>query len=158
MPSFSPANKFSLVIGIGPDSEKYLDFSRSVVEVNIPGCNLGLLEQPTSIRAIHRPGDSLDFNDVTATFLVSEELTEWISMLNWILHNRNATEFRGDVLELPMCLTIMTNSNLPAIRIQMEGCFPYILSDINYSVQIDTIQRVTSSVTFKVQSISVETV
>ena len=53
-------------------------------EANIPDLNLGIAVQPTYLKDIDRPGDKIQFGDLTIRFLVDEDLTNFMEIQNWI--------------------------------------------------------------------------
>ena len=53
-------------------------------QVNIPSLTLGIANQPSYLKDIPRPGEKIDFEDLTLTFLVDEDLTNYMEIQNWI--------------------------------------------------------------------------
>ena len=53
-------------------------------EANIPDLNLGIAVQPNYLKDIDRPGDKIQFGDLTIRFLVDEDLTNFMEIQNWI--------------------------------------------------------------------------
>ena len=53
-------------------------------QANIPDITLGIAEQPTYLRDIPIPGDKIQFGDLRITFLVDEDLTNFMEIQNWI--------------------------------------------------------------------------
>ena len=53
-------------------------------QVNIPGINLGVTEQPTYLTDIPIPGDKIEFNDLNLRFLVDEDLENYLEIQHWI--------------------------------------------------------------------------
>ena len=52
--------------------------------INIPGLTLGVAQQPSYLKMIPRPGEIIDFEDLTLNFLVDENLENYIEIHNWI--------------------------------------------------------------------------
>ena len=52
--------------------------------INIPGITLGVAQQPSYLKMIPRPGEIIDFEDLTLNFLVDENLENYIEIQNWI--------------------------------------------------------------------------
>ena len=53
-------------------------------EANIPDLNLGIAVQPNYLKDIDRPGDKIQFGDLTIRFLVDEDLTNFMEIQNWM--------------------------------------------------------------------------
>ena len=53
-------------------------------EANIPGITLGELDFKTRFKAIPLMGDVLTYEDLTITFIVDENLENYIEMHNWL--------------------------------------------------------------------------
>jgi len=51
---------------------------------NIPGLTLGVAEQPTYLKDIDIPGDKIVFQDFTLSFMVDENLENYMEIQNWI--------------------------------------------------------------------------
>ena len=69
---------FKFVITKAPKADF---FSNSA---NIPGINLGFAEQPTYLKNIPVAGDKLTYEDLTITFIVDENLENYIEMHTWL--------------------------------------------------------------------------
>jgi len=54
------------------------------IQANIPGISLTELNQPTRLQQIRIPGNDLTFEDLSVTFLVDEDLTNYRSVHDWM--------------------------------------------------------------------------
>lgn len=52
---------------------------------NIPSINLGFAVQPTPLVNIPRPGEKIDFGDLSIKFLIQEDMANYIELYNWIV-------------------------------------------------------------------------
>jgi len=52
--------------------------------VSVPGITLGEFEQQTPLINIPIPGDKLEFESLSATFLIDEDLANYIEVMNWM--------------------------------------------------------------------------
>ena len=50
-------------------------------KANIPSLDLGVAQQTTYFKDIDRPGDKIQFGDLTITFLVDEDLVNYMDCL-----------------------------------------------------------------------------
>ena len=51
-------------------------------EANIPSLDLGIAEQPTYLKDVPLPGDTIQFGDLSLRFLVDEDLTNYMEIQN----------------------------------------------------------------------------
>ena len=54
------------------------------IQANIPGVTLTELNQPTRLMPIRIPGNDMTFEDLTVTFIVDEDLTNYRSVHDWM--------------------------------------------------------------------------
>lgn len=52
---------------------------------NIPSMNLGFAVQPTPLVNIPKPGEKIDFGDLTIKFLIQEDMANYIELYNWVI-------------------------------------------------------------------------
>ena len=53
-------------------------------KANIPGISLGVAEQPTYLKNIDLPGDKLQYSDFTLSFIVDEDLENYMQIHKWM--------------------------------------------------------------------------
>ena len=66
--------------------------------VNIPGISLGSTNQPTPLKVIPQPGDTLTYDNLSMTFMVDENLENYQEIHGWLVglgFPRDHTEFRN---------------------------------------------------------------
>jgi len=66
--------------------------------VNIPGITLGSSNQPTPLKQIPQPGDTLTYENLSMTFLVDENLENYQEIHGWLVglgFPRDNAEFRN---------------------------------------------------------------
>ena len=54
------------------------------IQANIPGITLTEINQPTRLMPVRIPGNDLTFEDLTVTFIVDEDLTNYRSVHDWM--------------------------------------------------------------------------
>tara|TARA_R100001079_G_C4428478_1_gene143037 strand:- start:517 stop:1116 length:600 start_codon:yes stop_codon:yes gene_type:complete len=54
------------------------------IQANIPGVSLTEITQPTRLQQIRIPGNDMTFEDLTVTFIVDEDLTNYRSVHDWM--------------------------------------------------------------------------
>ena len=54
------------------------------IQANIPGITLTEINQPTRLMPVRIPGNDMTFEDLTVTFIVDEDLTNYRSVHDWM--------------------------------------------------------------------------
>ena len=136
-------------------------------EANIPDLNLGIAVQPTYLKDIDRPGDKIQFGDLTIRFLVDEDLTNFMEIQNWIRglgFPESLKEFRELEGEAVMpsnfengerdifsdgTLQILSSNLIPKFQVKFEGLFPYSLTTLTFDATDTDIEYFTAEASFK---------
>ena len=133
---------------------------------NIPSLDLGIAVQPTYLKDIDRPGDKLQFGDLSVRFLVDEDLKNYMELQNWMrglgypesldqIRNFGATgnramDQRGEErLYSDGTMTIMNSSFVSNFLIKFQGLFPYSLTTLSFDATDTDIEYFTADVSFK---------
>jgi len=142
------SNKFKFIL----TGSRFKDneFDITITGINVPGIQLGTVPLNTSIRNIERPGDSVIFSDITIEFLITEDLTEWIILYNWIqdLRNFSKTEFDNSIVSEGK-LILLTNKSNPNIMLTFTDMFPTEMSDLDLTINTADGDTVRGNATFK---------
>ena len=136
-------------------------------EANIPDLNLGIAVQPTYLKDIDRPGDKIQFGDLTIRFLVDEDLTNFMEIQNWIRglgFPESLDEFSDLEKEAVMpsnfgnaekniysdgTLQILSSNLIPKFQVKFEGLFPYSLTTMTFDATDTDIEYFTAEASFK---------
>ena len=136
-------------------------------EANIPDLNLGIAVQPTYLKDIDRPGDKIQFGDLTIRFLVDEDLTNFMEIQNWIRglgFPESLDEFSDLEKEAVMpsnfgnkerdifsdgTLQILSSNLVPSFQVVFNDLFPYTLSTVTFDATDTDIEYFTADVSFK---------
>jgi hypothetical protein len=128
------------------------EFDLTVTDINLPGIQLGIINHGTHAMVVERPGDSINFNNISLEFLVTEEMTEWIILFKWLndLRNFDGTQFDNSIV----CdgnLIILSSKNNPTLGFTFTEMYPYDLGEIMFT-QEGSGENVKCSVMFKFQN------
>ena len=148
-------------------------------QVNVPALTLGIANQPSYLKDIPRPGEKIDFEDLTLTFLVDEDLTNYMEIQNWIrgigfpesldqiydfqqddtltVMNK-ALRNQGINLYSDGSLLILNNVNLPKFKVTFDGMFPYYLSTLTFDATQSDLEYFTAQVSFKYNIYNIVTI
>ena len=137
-------------------------------QVNVPSLTLGIAEQPTYLKSIPRPGTEVSFEDLNLTFLVDEDLENYLEIQNWIRgigypesldqiydfqkddSNSMKDKYAEEInLFSDATLTILDNVNLPKFKVIFDGLFPYSLSTLAFDATQSDLEYFTAQVSFK---------
>jgi len=157
---------FLLASGFKFSLEKYPKIDFFCSEANIPAINLGVAVQPSYLKDIPVPGDKLTYDDLVLRFNVDEDLTNYITVHNWLrglgfpyttneyqqllnedanqpgVQNANSGQSDGSL--------IIYNSNYNEnVIVKFTGLFPVSLSTISFNAQVQNSEYVTAEVVFK---------
>ncbi len=121
--------------------------------INIPGMQLGIVNHPTPIRQIERPGDSITFNDLSIEFLISENFTEWKEIYDWLydLRDFNKMNFDNSIIA-DASLVILSSKLNPLVCFDFTNIYPYNLSDLNLTLSVSDSEPLICETTFKFQN------
>lgn len=124
--------------------------SDTCVTLNLPSVIMGVTPQPTSIRIIHIPGDSLDFEEVNMQFLVQESMENWQAIVDWIfrMKNPNEIDMQRDVIDIG--IDILDAKHKTIMETTLKDAFPFTVSDVPLNYQLDDVEPNRIDVTFKV--------
>lgn len=132
-------------------------------KAKIPGMNLGIANQPTPFKMIDVPGDVIKFEDFSLTFLVDEDLENYMAIHNWItglgfpenfeqyknlIKDENG-EVDGKLQYSDGFLTILNSNYNPVAEIRFKDLYPYSLTSIEFDATVNDIQYFTAEVGFK---------
>ena len=134
---------------------------------NLPGLGMGVVQQETPFAyPINVPSGAIRFEELTLSFKVDENLTNWLELYNWIKRSSNyaidcqdsanryttysqKTESNGSLL-------ITNSSYKPKIKINFLNLFPTSLSGIQFSVALPDSFEAIATVKFIFTSYKIE--
>lgn len=134
------------------------EFELQVTGFNLPGVTSGLIEPATPIRPLSLPGGTLSFDDLNVTFIVTETLSEWLFVYDWM----RTINFGDRAVMREMVaigeLFITNNKFVPILSFNFQYMFPYMLGSIDYSSDVTSIDTLLSTVSFKFMDMNINTV
>lgn len=133
---------------------------------NIPGLNLGVAMQPTPLKALPVPGETLVFDDLTLRFVIDEDMENYLEVWHWLCQfgfPRSFEQYQQLLNEDERSkgkqtaisgmsdgtLIIYNSSYNPNFNVVFKDLFPISLSPIQFdSTQTDVVYA-TAEVVFK---------
>lgn len=134
---------------------------------NIPGLSLGVAEIGTPYTVIPLTGDRLLYNEFSITFLVNEDLDNYLEMVDWMT-GIGFPESRGQYAKLdkepPMSdsgvysdgTLLVSNSDMnPNFEVVYRNMFPISLSDLQMDVTQSDIEYLVCTASFRYESFKI---
>ena len=133
-------------------------------QANIPGLNLGTVDQTTYLTDIPVPGDKLQFQDLNLRFLVDEDLENYLEIQHWLRglgfpdSLKEIYEWQKSNPNAPMgplnytsdgTLNVLSSANTPNFKVKFLNMFPVSISDLVFDATDSDIDYLTADVTFK---------
>ena len=162
-------NKFSLTI------EKFRHVKYKCQTVSLPGLNSTVLNQGYSTNNIKLLSNKLEYEDLTVTFIVDEDLKNYLEVYNWLLgmtapetqqqmrefvsSQRNRRNTQGKLTykdaESDGTLIIKTNHAIPIYRIKFYNMKPFAISGLQFQFT-DNAEVITCDVSFALDRFEIE--
>ena len=169
---YSQSNQFKVFLPIFPTTEWF------VVRANIPSVTLGTADRFTPFVTIQMVGDHITYGDFSMTFIVDENLKNYMEMYNWVKNIGFPFEHKQfNVLERPdygnrsggqkynaekdtyskandqdlytdILVQIMTGKNNLIAQCEIYEAFPITIGAIEYSQQETDMTYATCEVGF----------
>lgn len=147
MPTFDQNNLSQLNFKFKLDRTPEIEYRAQSVQ--LPGLSLGTATVPTPFVPIPMPGN-LTYDDLTVTFLVGENMKDYLSIFNWMValgHPDNLEQYRDFRSD---CSVFILDSNLkPNLQYRFTDAYPISLSGPEYDTTLTETQYVTATVTFR---------
>jgi hypothetical protein len=138
--------------------------------VTLPDVTLPVAMQSTGFQRIPRPGDKLEFGQLSITFKVNENLDNYLEIFNWMaalgrpesfnqytLSDRpyKATDEQKDTTVSDITVTLLSSAMNGNIEFLMRDCFPTSLTNIEGDSTLTEVEYVTATATFAVRDFTI---
>ena len=157
--NYSQSNQFRVSLSLFPKTQWF------VVRANIPSVTLGQGVQATRLIDMPIVGDKITYDQFYFTFIVDEQLQNYMELHNWLLNigfPERFDQFQGQVrpdgttrptgktsdpevagfgkysdrdLYSDITMHILSSKNNPVAKIKFFECFPVNLTNVEYSQQ-----------------------
>ena len=149
--------KFLMSFDRIPDTQYFLQAA------NIPGISCPHIRTSTPGLDYYSAGNKMEYNNLTITFILDEELLSWRNIHKWFrsFASPEGTRERNPLAEIQnpsvkiqksaysdAVLTVLTNLNNTNFRIEFHDLFPISLSDIQFDTRLSAEQTMTADATF----------
>lgn len=150
-PNFLNAHRFRLILHRAPSVIYFMQ------EVNLPGISTGAPIQPTPFVDIPHHGDKLEFEDLTISFVVDEDMKNYREIHQWLYgltfpqkFEQHANLVKGMHNRYSDILLMILNSNYnPQHYVMFRQAWPASLGAIQFNTKDQDVVVQPVSVTFK---------
>lgn len=153
-----PSN-FLTGIGFQFQLIKYPKVSFFCQSATIPGITLSVATQSTRFNAIPHPGDEISFQDLTIEFIVDENMTNYITLHNWVrklghpYSLQDISELPGEDLEDKTysdgVLFILDSNFRKKFKVVFNDLFPTDIGSLKFESTAENVQYFTVQANFK---------
>ncbi len=141
-----------------------------VQTVNVPGISMQSVNQPNPFVKIPYGGDHLQFDDLTISYKVDEDLRNYMELYNWIKSLGFPDDYKqykqlsdkpiigGEGLSSDISVIIMNNSRIPTYEITFRDAFPIAISSLQFDVTKQDVEFLEASATFRYVSFNIKSI
>lgn len=157
-PNFLSRSGFKFIVTRAPDLNFY------VQKINVPAVSIVPTIQPNPFVDIPHSGDHIEYDVLSVTFKVDEDMLNWYSMWTWLhglgfpnRHNeyeelKSGSKLDGLGIESDLKLFILTSHRNPKVEITFKDAFPIDLAGLDFDSTSSDVDYVESTVSFKYRS------
>jgi hypothetical protein len=124
---------------------------------SIPSISVSPIEHPTPFKPTYETGDRLNYADLNLSFIVDENMANYIEIFNWIKgysFPENFDQYKTlassqNGLKSDIAIQILNSSKNPCAIIEYRDCFPTDLSEINLDTTQTDVVYPEANVTFR---------
>lgn len=126
----------------------------------IPGVATSAPRQPTPFTDMPHRGDKLVYTPLTIEFIVTEDLSNWLEIYNWLVGftapqhpsqwiNRTETYLDGSMM-------LYSSHNNKLLEVAFKNLTPVDLSEIPFQTEDNETQIIKATVTFEYESFEIK--
>lgn len=135
--------------------------------VNLPGFSVQNVDEGNPFVAIPYSGDHVDYQPLNVTFMVDEDMQNYMEIYTWIRglsfpdtftqYRDLATvpKYTGEGLKSEMSIFILTAAKNPQYNVVFSDAFPVALGPIEFSSAASDVNYATCTATFKYTSFEI---
>lgn len=130
-------------------------------EIKIPGFTLTPTQQPTPYISIPQTGDHIEFEPLSITFKIDEDLKNFMEIYNWIVgigYPDDTSQYKaladkgimsGEGIVSDISIMITTNIKNYNVEFMFRDCFPISLGGFELSTTNPDVTHLSTTATFK---------
>jgi hypothetical protein len=130
-----------------------------IQKISIPSINLPSTYSPNPLIQIPQYGDHLEFEELSISFRVDEDLQNYLEIQNWLravgkqsysLYGNlaNNPPISGESLKSEISLTVLSSAKRPNYEIVFEDAFPVKVSGVSFDSSLEDVSYLEAEATF----------
>jgi hypothetical protein len=138
------------------DASEFANLQFFCTTANVPSLSQSEVLQSYGNRQAYIPGDTLEYGTFSVTFIVDEEMKNYIEMFEWIKKNadHNITQTKtsqGSHEEKykDITLSVLTAKNTINKQLRFIDAFPTELGELQFTTQDLAVEYLTCTTTFR---------
>ena len=124
---------------------------------SIPGISVNPIEHPTPFKPTFEGGDRLNYDDLNLSFVVDEDMTNYLEIFNWIKgysFPENFDQYKNlaasqNGLKSDISVKVLNSHKNPSLLIDYRDCFPISLSEVTLDTTQNDVIYPEATVTFR---------
>ena len=142
------ANKFRVIFHKIPH---VIYFCQSA---NLPGISINEYTQPTPFATpVRRPMGGLTYDNFDISFTLSEDMSNWKQLHDWLIKIPPAVNFENRFTNYPdnysdATLVILNSSSKPFFAVHLKDCFPTSIGAVQFETNISDVSPLTCQASF----------
>jgi hypothetical protein len=130
---------------------------------SIPSISVSPIEHPTPFKPTFENGDRLNYSDLSLSFIINEDMSNYIEIFNWIKgysFPENFDQYRNiqNGLKSDISVKILNSHKNPSTIINYRDCFPTDLSDVILDTTQTDVVYPEATATFRYNYFDIETI
>jgi len=136
--------------------------------LSIPGVSGSPVEMVTPVRSFYQPQDNLQYDDLSLSFILDENMKSYQEILQWMegigfpestdQYSTYKAENQSRGLFSDISVVITNSHKNPNIKFTFIDCFPVSLGSIDLNVNTQDIAYATCDVTFRHGQFKIENI
>jgi hypothetical protein len=130
-----------------------------VQTVELPSISLQPTIRPTPFVNIPVPGDHIQYQELSVSFRVDENMANWLEIYQW-LNEMGApfsfSQYNAENQEPDGVLLVLDSNSRPNIEVRFYEMFPTMLGSVDFNVTSTDINYISSQATFAYRSYEIK--
>tara|TARA_E500000178_G_C16586773_1_gene558568 strand:- start:88 stop:555 length:468 start_codon:yes stop_codon:yes gene_type:complete len=126
------------------NSNEFANLQFFCTTATVPSISQGEVQESMQNNIAYFPGGTVEYDQFSISFIVDEEMKNYIEMFNWIKDNRIGAPKIKDIT-----LSILSNKSTTNKQILFHDAFPVSLGELSFSTQDTSVEYITCDVTFR---------
>jgi hypothetical protein len=126
---------------------------------SLPTVTMSEILMPNPFTPIKTPS-KMDFDELSITFLVDEEMKNWLEIFNWMRSTTNVEnyeDYRAANTHLTTAnLLILNSTKNPKINVTFEGLYPRTLGSVDFNSSVVDPEPFQCTATFAYRNYNIE--